>query len=349
MAWSRGVWFLLGRPFVLQKWHPKFKPIKEEFSSVPIWVKIHDLPLACWNSEGISRIASKIGIPVAADKLTEQKTRLTFARVCVLVDNQANYPDEIKVSLDGDIVALKVQYEWHPIPCEHCKSLMHASFICPKIPKMPSEAQDRANTGRRGRSFSRKPHSQHSSRNPNSSRPPVINPQPEPQLNCNNSKPTPQKPNTEHINTTALSSSKPAVIMNAIGQAMHFQPHSPTSQKVPPKSAVDGLPESDPPLSEDAVVSGIPNLNSPHETISSSSVSKIIPSKDIISPNKFDIPNSEEVISSHLEERNEVNLGSTAGGNAKNVDKGKQTQDSLMLKKLARGKQSKKPQSRPNS
>ncbi|KAI0519364.1 hypothetical protein KFK09_006808 [Dendrobium nobile] len=116
MAWSRGVWFLLGKPFVLQKWHPKFKPLKDDFKSVPIWVKIHDLPLACWNSEGISRIASKIGVPIAADSLTEQKSRLTFARVCVLVDCSATYPEVIKVSLDGDVVCLKVQYEWRLFP-----------------------------------------------------------------------------------------------------------------------------------------------------------------------------------------------------------------------------------------
>ncbi|KAI0522403.1 hypothetical protein KFK09_004782 [Dendrobium nobile] len=119
MVWSRGVWFLLGKSFVLQKWHPKFKPKKEDFLTVAIWVKIHDLPLACWNSEGISRIASKIGVPIAADNLTEQKTRLTFARICVLVDCNSTYPEEIKVSLDGDVVSLKVQYEWRPFPCAH--------------------------------------------------------------------------------------------------------------------------------------------------------------------------------------------------------------------------------------
>ncbi|XP_028554325.1 uncharacterized protein LOC114580556 [Dendrobium catenatum] len=141
MVWSRGVWFLLGKPFLLQKWHLKFKPKKEKFSSVPIWVKIHDLPLACWNSEGISRIASKIGVPVAADKLTEQKIRLTYAQISVLVDNLATYPKEIQVSLDGDVVSLKVQYEWRPYPCEHCKSLMHFSSSCPTKPKSYSNEQ----------------------------------------------------------------------------------------------------------------------------------------------------------------------------------------------------------------
>ncbi|KAI0504773.1 hypothetical protein KFK09_015726 [Dendrobium nobile] len=183
MVWSRGVWFLLGRPFVLQKWHTKFKPKRENFDSVPIWVKIHDLPLACWNSEGISRIASKIGVPLAADNLTEQKTRLTFARICVLVDCKATYPDEIKVSLDGDIVSLKVQYEWRPYPCEHCKSLMHISSHCPSKPDNTEDAgKEFVAPKNRGRSFSRKATNRYPSTSKKISRPPLNNTQTNSQL-----------------------------------------------------------------------------------------------------------------------------------------------------------------------
>ncbi|KAI0515916.1 hypothetical protein KFK09_008586 [Dendrobium nobile] len=155
MVWSRDVWFLLGKPFVFQKWHPKFISKREELTSVPIWVKIHDLPLACWNSEGISRIASKIGIPVAADKLTELKRRLTYARICVLFDNQATFPEVIRVSLDGDEVSLKVQYEWRPSPCDHCKSLMHFSSSCPSKPLQDNIDKVKDKEVNRGRSFSR--------------------------------------------------------------------------------------------------------------------------------------------------------------------------------------------------
>ncbi|KAL0906374.1 hypothetical protein M5K25_024864 [Dendrobium thyrsiflorum] len=56
-VWSRGVWFILGRPFILQQWHPKFKLKRENLTSVPILIKIHDLPLACWNSEDPSLIS----------------------------------------------------------------------------------------------------------------------------------------------------------------------------------------------------------------------------------------------------------------------------------------------------
>ncbi|XP_020675529.1 uncharacterized protein LOC110094606, partial [Dendrobium catenatum] len=248
MVWSRGVWFLLGKPFVLQKWHPKFVPKKEDFATVPIWVKIHDLPLACWNSEGISRIASKIGIPVVADNLTEMKTRLTYARVCVLVDCNALYPEEIKVSLNGDVVTLKVQYEWRPFPCEHCKSLMHLSSACPSKPNLDSNPQNKELPSKRGRSQSRKPCFRPHSRPQNTSMSPVINV-------------VLQNPTT---NTTVPSSEYLQDIPNTSGPL--YQPHSPS----PHKSRVITVNtiQDAPPKLGDAIISGIPeipNLNSPND------------------------------------------------------------------------------------
>ncbi|KAL0910130.1 hypothetical protein M5K25_021072 [Dendrobium thyrsiflorum] len=58
-------------------------------------------------SEGISRIASKVGIPLAVDALTAGKKRLAYARVCVQVNSSATYPEEIPISLDGDVFSLK--------------------------------------------------------------------------------------------------------------------------------------------------------------------------------------------------------------------------------------------------
>lgn len=342
LVWSRGVWFLLGKPFVFQKWHPKFTPKKEEFSSVPIWVKIHDLPLACWNSEGISRIASKIGVPIAADKLTEEKSRLTFARICVLVDNKATYPEEIQVSLDGDVVSLHVQYEWRPHPCEHCKSLMHFSTSCAKKPKLAEEAEDEITKGKnvtRGKSYSRKPSYRNISRSKNISRPPT-------------SSVAHQPPNdyiahpTDHF--------KPS-ISNAIGLPLLYQPHSPTSQNQPTISdnVIKDISSSDKQTNVEAIVTGIPNLNSPNEAISTSSTTQTInsssQSKDIISPNKFDVLNLEEEITQHSDDIGDKNgkQGSSAGDQSKKAEKVKQLQASAASKKPARGKQIKKPL--PNS
>ncbi|XP_020675198.1 uncharacterized protein LOC110094329 [Dendrobium catenatum] len=335
MVWSRGVWFLLGKPFVLQKWHPKFTPKKEEFSSVPIWVKTHDLPLACWNSEGISRIASKIGVPVAADKLTEEKSRLTYARICVLVDNKATYPEEIHVSLDGDVVSLHVQYEWRPHPCEHCKSLMHFSVSCPKKINSTEDVSTKQINGTRGRSYSRNARNRNNSRSMNYSRPPTSS----------------AANHSVHNNTAQTSSPDNPPITNAIGQPLHYQPHSPTSQNLPSKidTVIGDIPSSNMLLKEDAIVSGIPNLNSPNEAISTSSTTLSLKSttqsKDIISPNKFDALSLEEDNNQQSEDVEEMNQkqSSSVGGKSQKMEKAKQPQASAVSKKPVRGKQNKKP------
>ncbi|KAL0920091.1 hypothetical protein M5K25_009199 [Dendrobium thyrsiflorum] len=283
-VWSRGVWFILGRPLIFQKWHPKFRPRRENLTSIPIWIKIHDLPLACLNSEGISRIASKVGIPLAADSLTSQRTRLTYARVCVQVDCDATYLDEILVSLDGDVVSLKVQYEWRLSPCMHCKSLVDTSNFCPLKPESSSGLTDKpSNTHNRGRSFSRKPRA----KNPkgilpsSSPRPPRSRP-PAPASNLNHSPPS-----------------------NAIGLPLHFQPHSPTHLIHEPPVPVANIPQANdnPPVSSTNL---IPNLNSPTEETSTSTFEppNLVESTVacIISPNKFDILQSNDVPNSRARE-----------------------------------------------
>ncbi|XP_020703727.1 uncharacterized protein LOC110114991 [Dendrobium catenatum] len=152
-AWTRGPWFFFGKPFILQKWTPDFVPKREEFPSIPLWVKILNLPLSLWTPEGISKLASCIGIPIAVDALTAAKTRLTFARVCVQITSTSTLPDEIFYNVDGKVFPLRVQYDWKPDHCSQCGSIMHPPSLCPKDP-----IQKPVNhVSTRGRSSSRKP------------------------------------------------------------------------------------------------------------------------------------------------------------------------------------------------
>ncbi|KAI0495443.1 hypothetical protein KFK09_021744 [Dendrobium nobile] len=131
---SGGPWFLLGKPFILQSWSPKFKPKRDEAAPIPLWIKIVDFPLALWTPTGISRIASYIGIPVSVDALTANRTRLTFARVCVLITKDSILHDEIPIEIDGEDLVLSVIYDWKPDRCEGCGSLIHHFSLCPKNP-----------------------------------------------------------------------------------------------------------------------------------------------------------------------------------------------------------------------
>ncbi|XP_020689441.1 uncharacterized protein LOC110104608, partial [Dendrobium catenatum] len=117
MVWSKGAWFFHGKPFVFQKWSKTFQPTRENFAMVPIWVRIIDMPLVCWNSEGISKIASKIDTPLAVDALTAAKTRLTYARICIQVATTSDFPDTVPISIEDVVYHLKIQYEWKPNPC----------------------------------------------------------------------------------------------------------------------------------------------------------------------------------------------------------------------------------------
>ncbi|PKU87687.1 RNA exonuclease 1 [Dendrobium catenatum] len=155
MAWSGGPWFFFGKPFILQKWSPDFIPRREDFATIPLWIKIKNLPLSCWTPEGISKIASCVGIPLAVDALTAAKTRLTFARVCVQVSCSNPLPDEIFIYVDGKITPLSVLYDWNPSPCSFCGSIYHSPEQCSKNPNpQPPPAQTQR---ARGCSSSRKP------------------------------------------------------------------------------------------------------------------------------------------------------------------------------------------------
>ncbi|XP_028553644.1 uncharacterized protein LOC110106669 [Dendrobium catenatum] len=159
MIWSGGPWFLLGKPFVLQQWSPKFKPKRDENASILIWIKILDLPLALWTPSGISKIASYIGVPLIVDNLTAKRTRLSFARICVQISKDSKLPDEIPIEIEGEESVLKVIYDWKPTPCEICGSLIHPSLDLGNIPRQ------------RGRSTSR---NQRSKNRSNSNLPPIL-------------------------------------------------------------------------------------------------------------------------------------------------------------------------------
>ncbi|KAI0529259.1 hypothetical protein KFK09_001806 [Dendrobium nobile] len=232
MAWTGGPWFFFGKPFILQKWTPEFVPVREEFPSIPLWIKIKNFPLSCWTPEGISKIASCVGIPLAVDALTAAKTRLTFARVCVQVCSTSSLPDEIYYTVDGKVFPLTVLYDWKPSHCSCCNSIMHASNACPKNPNpQPSQAEPPKT---RGRSSSRKP------RNPNPSPRLNIPKPPAPPL----ANPTEQPVAPSALPTYTPSTSQ-ALVPNLNNPTTESPPSSPIS-KLNPTQFFDGAPPKSP-------------------------------------------------------------------------------------------------------
>ncbi|KAI3522320.1 hypothetical protein L1887_00004 [Cichorium endivia] len=59
---THGPWTFKGFPIVIQKWRPGLSIHKNKHDKLPLWIKIHDIPYEAWSHEGLSHIASKIGM-----------------------------------------------------------------------------------------------------------------------------------------------------------------------------------------------------------------------------------------------------------------------------------------------
>ncbi|XP_028066232.1 uncharacterized protein LOC114269176 [Camellia sinensis] len=75
-----GPWYIGNQLLILKKWKRMMRLTKEQVSQIPVWVKLFNVPMEYWDDEGLSRIASKIGVPLFMDHLSSSGNRISFAR-----------------------------------------------------------------------------------------------------------------------------------------------------------------------------------------------------------------------------------------------------------------------------
>ncbi|KAL3746954.1 hypothetical protein ACJRO7_015829 [Eucalyptus globulus] len=110
---------------ILHQWHPKMELKKDCHNSVPIWIRLRNVPVVCWSAPGLSILASALGKPLFVDSRTEQMAMVAFARICVEIDASSSFPEVIKFSLDGESFSIDVHYEWVPTICPSCCTFGH--------------------------------------------------------------------------------------------------------------------------------------------------------------------------------------------------------------------------------
>lgn len=134
---SRGTWYVGRRPMVVTRWG--VKPGKDCVDSMPLWIKLSNVPDSYWTEEGLSRLASAIGNPIGADPLTSKLDILPFAKVQVLYKLGDPMPEELSAvvldpfSEEKSVVKVSVSYPVRPLFCSGCKSLGHSVGACPKV------------------------------------------------------------------------------------------------------------------------------------------------------------------------------------------------------------------------
>ncbi|KAF5208044.1 zinc ion binding / nucleic acid binding protein [Thalictrum thalictroides] len=123
--------FIAGMIFIVKPWSSGIEAQRKQIKSVPLWVTIHGIPKKLWTKEGLSYVGSLLGKPICSDEATAQKTRLTFAKICVEVDSVFDLPVSKQVDIgEAELVTLQFEYPWKPQQCSKCKEYGHTDKRC---------------------------------------------------------------------------------------------------------------------------------------------------------------------------------------------------------------------------
>ncbi|XP_024964880.1 uncharacterized protein LOC112505167 [Cynara cardunculus var. scolymus] len=147
-----GPLMIRGVPLFVHRWDPSKGLKKPKHSSCPLWVKLHNIPLVAFNKEGVSRIASVLGIPKQMDSCTASMCekawgRRGFAKVLVEVWAVGDLKRKIDVEIpninggEPDSVQIQVEYLWEPIQCTHCQIFGHKLSSCVRAASLNKDKQ----------------------------------------------------------------------------------------------------------------------------------------------------------------------------------------------------------------
>lgn len=124
-----GPYFIFRRTLFLRSVPENFCFQEEDYSDVPTWVQLHNLPLQCWNT--ISKIPSKLAKPLCVDNVTLERKRIYYARVLVEIDTSIKPIEEFEVKLPFGLVYKQyVHFENLPKFCNHCYFIGHHKENC---------------------------------------------------------------------------------------------------------------------------------------------------------------------------------------------------------------------------
>ncbi|KAJ6370146.1 hypothetical protein OIU76_028423 [Salix suchowensis] len=108
-----------------------------EMATVPVWIKLPNLPLKCWSSTCLSKIVSVVGRPIQSDMLTSSMARLSYACVLVEIDLRKKLRESVAICLpNGVMIDQQIVYETLPKFCSYCKVLGHMVETCSKFAKI---------------------------------------------------------------------------------------------------------------------------------------------------------------------------------------------------------------------
>nr|GEX46816.1 hypothetical protein [Tanacetum cinerariifolium] len=122
---------------------------KDEIKSVPVWVKMHHVPIVAYSDVGLSLISTQIGKPLMLDSYTSNMCmnswgRSAYARVLIEIAADVELVKSLVIAIpvgykeEHTFTTIDIEYEWTPPRCASCHIFNHVSEKCPKLPMVDS-------------------------------------------------------------------------------------------------------------------------------------------------------------------------------------------------------------------
>ncbi|GJX25504.1 zinc finger, CCHC-type containing protein [Tanacetum coccineum] len=132
-----GPWMIQNTPIILMAWTPRTTLMIEDLTKVPVWFKLHDVPMVAYTANGLILIATKIGTPKMLDSYTCTMCEESWGRN-VELNSEKELVNNLVVAIPlleeqgYTKETIRVEYEWFPRRCTACKTFGHMTDQCPK-------------------------------------------------------------------------------------------------------------------------------------------------------------------------------------------------------------------------
>jgi len=144
LIFRNGPYFMGPQGLYLNQWTPDFDPAVDIPKAVPVWVRLPNLPIHCWNPDSLQAIGNGLGRYIDS---ADPKGIYSCARICVEVDLEAGLPEAIKLTIKGWHHYQQLDYEQLPFKCRHCHEYGHFQRYCPKVQEIPKEKEKEVEEG----------------------------------------------------------------------------------------------------------------------------------------------------------------------------------------------------------
>nr|GEU94054.1 hypothetical protein [Tanacetum cinerariifolium] len=115
---------------------------KVKVTHIPLWVKMHNVPIVAYSKVGLDLISAKVGKLMRLDAHTNYIClhswgRSDYARALVEVSADKPLVDSVDIDIpredgNGYIMAnIRIEFEWQPPRCGTCKIFDHLDSVCP--------------------------------------------------------------------------------------------------------------------------------------------------------------------------------------------------------------------------